>query len=87
MLYLNKDVVVAYKLSEDEKDLLNCKSTVITHLYQTQLLVRSQNQMEVQGNDRVYTRTHKQIEWPGLSKACKKRVSTCPSLQQAIQRS
>ena len=83
LLYLNKDGVVAFKRKEEDKVLYKNNLKVLPQLYQTELFFRSFDQMGHQGVDKVYNRTQKQFEGPGLKKACEKWISTCLSYQQA----
>ena len=82
-LYLNKNGIVACKRKEEHKLLYKYNSILLPQLYQTELLFRSHDQMGHQGVDRVYNRIQKRFEWPGLKKACDKRISACLSCQQA----
>ena len=81
-LYLNKDGIVACKRREEDKVLYKYTAIVLPQLYQTELLIRSHDQMGHQGIDKVYQRTLKRFEWPGMKKACEKRVTACLSCQQ-----
>ena len=83
LLYLNKDRIVDCKRKEEHKVLYKYNSIVLPQLYQTELLFRSQDQMGHQGVDKVCNRIQKRFEWPGLKKACEKRIAACLSCQQA----
>ena len=72
LLYLNKDGIVACKRKEEDKVLYKYNSIVLPQLYQTELLIRSQDQMGRQGVDKVYNRIQKRFERPGLMNACEK---------------
>ena len=81
-LYLNKDGIVACKRREEDKVLYKYNAIVLPQLYQAELLFRSHDQMGHQGIDKVYQRILKRFEWPGIKKACEKRVTACLSCQQ-----
>ena len=81
-LYLNKDGIVACKRREEDKVLYKYNAIVLPQLYQTELLIRSHDQMGHQGFDKVYQRILKRFEWPGMKKACEKWVTACLSCQQ-----
>ena len=81
-LYLNKDGIVACKRREEDRVLYKNNAIVLPHLYQTELLFRSHDQMGHQGIDKVYQRILKRFEWPGLKKVCEKWVTACLSCQQ-----
>ena len=49
LLYLNKDGIVSCKRKEDDKVLYKYNSIVLPQLYQTELLFRSHDQMDHQG--------------------------------------
>ena len=83
LLYLNKDGIVACNRKEEDKGLYKNNSIVLPQLYQTELLLRSHDQMGHQGVDEVYNRIQKRFEWPGLKKACEKWIAACLSCQQA----
>ena len=70
---MNKDGNVAFKRKEEDKVLYKYNLVVLPHLYQTELLFRSRDQMGHQGVDKVYNRIQKQFEWPGLKKACENK--------------
>ena len=55
---------------------------MLPQLYQTELLLRSHDQMGNQGIDKIYQRILKRFEWPGMKKACEKWVTACLSCQQ-----
>ena len=76
-LYLNKDGIVACKRREEDKVRYKCNAIVLLQLYQTELLLRSHDQMGNQGIDKVYQRILKRFEWPGMKKACEKWVTAC----------
>ena len=80
---MNKDGIVACKRKEEDKVLYKENSIVLPKLYQTELLVRSNDQMGHQGVDKVNNRKQKRFECPGLKKACEKWTSECLSCQQA----
>ena len=81
-LYLNKDGIVACKRRDEDKVLYKYNAIVLPQLYQTELLFRSHDQMGHQGIYKVYQRTLKRFEWPGMKKACEKWVTACVSCQQ-----
>ena len=81
-LYLSKDGIVAGKRREDNRVLYKYNAIVLPQLYQIELLFRSHDQMGHQGNNKVYQRTLKRFEWPGMKKACVKWVKACLSCQQ-----
>ena len=81
-LYLNRDGVVACKKREENKVLYKYIAIVLPHLYQTELLFRSHDQMGHQEIDKLYQRILKRFEWPRMKKACKKWVTACLSCQQ-----
>ena len=81
-LYLNKDGIVACRRREEDKVLYKYNAIVLPQLYQTELLLRSHDQMGHQGIDKVYQRILKRFEWPGMKKACEKWVTACLSCQQ-----
>ena len=81
-LYLNKDGIVACRRREEDKDLYKLNAIVLPRLYQTEFLFRSHDQMGRQGIDKVYQRTLKRFEWPGMKKACQKWVPPCLSCRQ-----
>ena len=81
-LYLNKDGIVACKRREEDRVLYKYNAIVLPQLYQTELLIRSHDQMGHQGIDKVYQRILKRFEWPGMKKACEKWVTACLSCQQ-----
>ena len=83
LLYLNKDGVMAFKRKEEDKVSYKNNLIVLPQLYQTELVFPSHNQMGHQGAEKVYNRTQKQFEGPGLKKACEKWISACLSYQQA----
>ena len=66
-LYLNKDGIVACKRREEDKVLYKYNAIVLPQLYQTELLLRSHDQMGHQGIDKVYQRILKLFEWPGMN--------------------
>ena len=53
-LYLNKDGIVACKRKEEDKVPYKYNAKVLPQLYQTELLLRSHDQMGHQGSDKVY---------------------------------
>ena len=63
-LHLKKNRVFACKRKEEDKLLHLYNLMVLPHLYQTELLFRSHDQMGHQGIDEVYQRTLKRFEWP-----------------------
>ena len=81
-LYLDKDGIVASKRRDEDKVLFKCNAIVLSQLYQTELLLRSHDQMDHQGIDKVYQRILKRFEWPGMKKACEKWVTACLSCEQ-----
>ena len=83
LFYLNKNGIVACKREKEDKVLYKNNSIVLPHLHQTEIMFRSQDQMVHQGMEKVYSRIPKRFEWPGLKKACEKRISACLSCQQA----
>ena len=83
LLYVNKDGIFACKRKEEHKVLYQYNSIVLTQLYQTELLIRSHDQMGHQGVNKMYNRIQKRLEWPVLKNACEKWISACLSCQQA----
>ena len=81
-LYLNKGGIVACRRREEDKVLYKHNAIVLSQLYQTEFLFRSQDQMGHQGSDKVRQRILKRFEWPGMKKACEKWVAACLSCQQ-----
>ena len=81
-LYLNKDGIVACKRREEDRVLYKYNAIVLPQLYQTELLIRSHDQLGHQGIDKVYQRILKRFEWPGMKKACEKWVTAYLSCQQ-----
>ena len=81
-LYLNKDGIVACRRREEDKVLYKYNAIVLSQLYQTEFLFRSQDQMGHQGIDKVCQRILKRFELPGMKKACEKWVTACLSCQQ-----
>ena len=81
-LYLNKDGIVACKRREEDKVLYKYNAILLPKLYQTELLLKSHDQMVHQGIDKVYQRILKRFKWPGMKKACEKWVTACLSSQQ-----
>ena len=67
-LFLNKDGIVAYKRSEEDKVMYKYNAIVLPQLYQIELLFRSYDQMGHQGIDKVYQRILKRFEWFGLKR-------------------
>ena len=65
---------MACKHKEEDKVLYKNNSIVLPQLYQTELLIRSHDQLGHQGVDKVYNRMQKRFEWPGLKKACEKWI-------------
>ena len=63
LLYLNKGGIVACKRKEEDKVLYKYNSILLPHLYQTNLLFRSHDQMGHQGVEKVYNRIQKRFEW------------------------
>ena len=65
-LYLNKDGIVACKRREEDK----YNAIVLPQLYQTEILLRSHDQMGHQGIgiDKVYQRILKRFKWPGMKR-------------------
>ena len=63
MLYLNEDRIVACKRKEEDKILYKFNSIVLPHMYQTELLIRSHDQMGHHGVDKVYYRIQKPMAW------------------------
>ena len=81
-LYLNKDGIVACKRREEDKVLYKYNTIVLPQLYLTENLFRSHDQMGHQGIDKVYQRTLKRFELPGMKKASEKWVTACLSCQK-----
>ena len=67
-LYLNKNGIIACKNREEDKVLYKYNATMLPYIYQTELLLRSQDQMGQQGIDKVYQRILKLFKWPGMKK-------------------
>ena len=67
-LFLNKDGIVAYKRSEEDKVLYKYNAIVLPQLYQIELLFRSSDQMGHQGIDKVYQRILKRFQWFALKR-------------------
>ena len=82
-LYLNRDGIVACKGREEDKVLYKYNAIVLPHLYQTELLFKSRDQMGHQGIDKVYHRILKRFEWPGMKKACEKWVTAWSTGQES----
>ena len=80
-LYLNKDGIVACKSREEDRVLCKYNAIVLPQLYQTELLLRSHDQMGHHGIDKVYQRILKRLEWPGMKKASEKWVTASLSCQ------
>ena len=83
-LYLNKDGIVACKRREEDKVLYKYNAILLPKLYQTELLLKSHDQMVHQGIDKVYQRILKRFKWPGMKKACEKWVTAQGSKEIAI---
>ena len=77
LLYHTADGVVACKRKEEEKFLHKHNLIILPQLYQTEVLVRSHNQMGHQGIDKVQQRILHRFDWPGLRKACERWVNAC----------
>ena len=63
---LNKNGMVACLRREEDKVLYKYNAIVLPQLYQTELLIRSHDQMGHQGIKKVYQRILKRFEWPGM---------------------
>ena len=73
-LYLNKDEIVACKRREEDRVLYKYNAIMLPQLYQTELLIRSHDQMGHQGIDKVYQRILKRLvawnESIGMREVC-----------------
>ena len=76
-LYHTADGVVAFKRKDEEKILHKHNLIILPHLYQTEVLFRSHDQMGHQGIDKVQQRVRHRFDWPGLRKACERWVNAC----------
>ena len=70
LLYHTADGVVACRRKDEEKILHRHNPTILSQLYQTEVLFRSHDQMGHQGIDKVQQRILHRFDWPGLRKAC-----------------
>ena len=87
LLYQTADDVVACKRRDAEKTLHKHNLIILPQLYQTEVLLRSHNQMGHQGLDKVQQRTLHRFDWPEMRKACENWVNAClSSLQVKYQR-
>ena len=77
LLYHTADGVVACKRKDEEKILHKHNLIILPQLCQTEVLFRSHDQMGHQGLDKVQQRILHRFDWPGLRKACERRVNAC----------
>ena len=70
LLYRTADDVVACKRRDEEKNLHKHNLIILPQLYQTEVLLRSHDQIGHQGLDKVQQRTLHRFDWPGMRKAC-----------------
>ena len=69
-------------LQKEGRVLDKYNAILLPQLFQTELLFRSHDQMGHQGIDKVYQRILKRFEWPGMKKACERRLKAFLSRQQ-----
>ena len=81
LLYHTADDVVSCK-RKDEKMLHKHNLILLPQLYQTEVLLRSHDQIGNQGIDKVQERALHRFDWPGLRKACERWVNACLSCLQ-----
>ena len=78
LLYHTADGVLASKRRDEEKILHKHNLLIILpQLYQTEVLLRSHDQMGHKGIDKVQQRILHRFDWPGLRKACERLVNAC----------
>ena len=82
LLYHTADDVVACRRKHEEKKLHKLNLIVLPHLYKTEVLLRSLDQMRHQWIYKVQQRTLHRFDWPGLSRACERWVIACLSCLQ-----
>ena len=77
LLYHTADGVVACKRKDEEKILQKYNLIILPHLYQTEVLFRSHDQMGHHVIDKVQQRIIHRFDWPGLRKACERWINAC----------
>ena len=77
LLYHTADGVVACMRKDEEKILHKHNLIILPKLYQTEVLVRSHDQMGHHGINKVEQSILHRFEWPGLRKACERWVNAC----------
>ena len=77
LFYHTADGVIACRRMDEEKILQKPNHIMLPHLYQTEVLFRSHDQMGHQGTDKVQQRILHRFDWPGLRKACETWVNAC----------
>ena len=82
LLYHTADGVVACRRRDEEKILHKHNPIMLPQLYQTQVLIRSHDQMGHQGIDKVQQRILYRFDWPGMRKICESCVNACFSCLQ-----
>ena len=82
LLYDTADGVVACKRRDEEKTLHKHNLFILPQLYQTEMLLRSHDQMGYQRIDKMQQRRLHQFDWPGMRKACERWVNACLSRLQ-----
>ena len=75
LLYHTADDVVACKRRDEEKVLNKHNLIILPQLCQTEVLLRSHDQMGHQGKVKVQLRILHQFDWPGIREACTKSCS------------
>ena len=77
LLYHTADGVVACKRKDEEKILPEHNLIILPQFYQTEVLFRSHDQLGHQGIETVQQRILDRFDWPGMRKACERRVKAC----------
>ena len=85
-LYHTADGVVACRRRDEEKILNKHNLIILPQLYQTEVFLRSHNQLGHQGRDKMQQKKLHRFDRAGMRKACERWVNACFSGLQRLKK-